>query len=212
MCRERTARRVSGGAHAGYNQQKSTEVATGPPALNDSSTNSAKSAEAQARKPFDAKFTRGSTMRHVVVMTMSGAIGLVAIFAVDLMSLVYISWLGNQSLTAGVGYATAVQFIMMSLNIGMMIATGALVSRAIGAGDKERARQLAGSAMIHATALSAVAAVAMMLAASEVLTLLGATGKPHAVAREFLMITLPSSVLMAAGMTLSAVLRAVGDA
>ena len=64
------------------------------------------------------KFTTGSIMRHVVVMSASGAVGLIAIFAVDLLSLLYISWLGNINFTAGVGYATAVMFFSTSTNVG----------------------------------------------------------------------------------------------
>ena len=52
------------------------------------------------------RFVSGSTLRHVVVMTTTGSVGLVAVFAVDLLSLLYISWLGDPSLTAGVGLAT----------------------------------------------------------------------------------------------------------
>ena len=78
----------------------------------------------------DAVFTRGSTMRHVVVMSSTGAVGLLAIFAVDLLSLLYISWLGKPALTAGVGLATIVLFFAVSINVGLMIAVGALVSRA----------------------------------------------------------------------------------
>ena len=78
-------------------------------------------------------------MRHVVVMTATGSIGLVAIFVVDLLSLLYISWLGEPALTAGVGLATIVLFFAISINVGLMIAVGALVSRALGAGDPARA-------------------------------------------------------------------------
>ena len=37
------------------------------------------------------RFVTGSTMRHVVVMTTTASVGLVAIFVVDLLSLLYIS-------------------------------------------------------------------------------------------------------------------------
>ena len=41
--------------------------------------------------PVDTpRFVAGSTMRHVVEMTGAGAIGLIAVFAVDLLSLLYI--------------------------------------------------------------------------------------------------------------------------
>ena len=50
-----------------------------------------------------AVFTEGSILRHVLVMTITGSIGLVAIFIVDFLSLLYISWLGEPVLTAGVG-------------------------------------------------------------------------------------------------------------
>jgi hypothetical protein len=57
-----------------------------------------------------AVFTEGSTMRHVIVMTSAASVGLMAIFLVDLLSLLYISWLGDPKLTAAVGFATQVLF------------------------------------------------------------------------------------------------------
>ena len=58
--------------------------------------------------PQTAVFVSGSLMRHVAVMTGTGAIGLMAIFVVDLLSLLYVSWLGRPEATAGVGFATIV--------------------------------------------------------------------------------------------------------
>ena len=92
------------------------------------------SAPARAPPAGTARFVSGPTMRHVVVMTATGSVGLVAVFAVDLLSLLYISWLGRPALTAGVGLATIVLFFAVSINVGLMIAVGALVSRALGAG------------------------------------------------------------------------------
>ncbi|MGL4527201.1 MAG: MATE family efflux transporter, partial [Aestuariivirga sp.] len=95
-----------------------------------------------------AVFTTGSTLRHVTVMTLTASAGLIAIFVVDFLSLLYVSWLGRPTLTAGVGFATIILFIATSVNIGMMIATGALVSKALGAGRRAEARGLASSLVL----------------------------------------------------------------
>ena len=102
----------------------------------------------------------------------------------------------------------------MSINIGLTIAVSATVSRALGAGDRPRARRLAASALIIAGARPAaddrgdVSSSAIGRSA----TLLHAQGEPAEVASKFLAITLPANMPMALGMALSGVLRAVGDA
>ena len=63
-------------------------------------------------------FTHGSTMRHVAVMTATGSIGLMAIFSVDVLSLFWVSRLGVEALKAAIGYASQLQFLGMSVNIG----------------------------------------------------------------------------------------------
>ena len=151
-------------------------------------------------------------MRHVVVMTATGSVGLVAVFAVDLLSLLYISWLGKPALTAGVGLATIVLFFAVSINVGLMIAVGALVSRALGAGESGNARRLAGSACAHAVLAGAAVALVLLPLLPPILTLLGANAETLPVAERFLWIVLPSNFLMALGMTFSGILRAVGDA
>ncbi|MFL5122532.1 MAG: MATE family efflux transporter [Microvirga sp.] len=151
-------------------------------------------------------------MRHVVVMTATGSVGLVAVFAVDLLSLLYISWLGRPALTAGVGLATIVLFFAVSINVGLMIAVGALVSRALGAGQPGNARRLAGSACAHAVLAGAAVTLVLLPLLPSILTLLGANAETLPVARRFLWIVLPSNFLMALGMTFSGILRAVGDA
>jgi Na+-driven multidrug efflux pump len=85
---------------------------------------------AQDRPRPRAVFTEGSILKHVLVMTATGSIGLVAIFVVDLLSLLYVSWLHDARLTAGVGFATQILFFFVSINIGIAIAIGALVTTA----------------------------------------------------------------------------------
>ena len=158
-------------------------------------------------------FTEGSLMRHVAVMTATGAIGLMAIFAVDLLSLFWVSRLGNQAFKAAVGYVGLAAFFAMSINIGLTIAASATVSRAVGAGDRARGRRLAASALTIATVISTIVAALMFAFRDWGLTaLLHASGEPMRVASAFLAITLPANVPMALGMTMSGILRAVGDA
>ncbi|KAB1073610.1 MATE family efflux transporter [Methylobacterium planeticum] len=158
------------------------------------------------------RFVAGSTFRHVVVMSATGSIGLMAIFVVDLLSLLYVSKLGDPKLTAAVGFATIVQFFAISINIGLMIAAGALVSRAIGAGDHAGARRLATSGTLHGIVVAALLVLVMLPVLDPLLRMIGAEGETLAVAERFLWIALPSNVLMGPGMMFSGLLRAVGAA
>ena len=117
----------------------------------------------QAAHDKRAVFTHGSLMRHVAVMTATGAIGLMAVFVVDLLSLFWVSKLGDQAFKAAVGYVGLMTFFVMSINIGLTIAASATVSRALGAGDRPRARRLAASSLIITAVFSAVMAAAMFL-------------------------------------------------
>jgi len=162
--------------------------------------------------PSQAVFVSGSTLRHVAVMTSTASVGLIAIFVVDFLSLLYVSRRGRPAATAGVGYATIVLYLMISFNVGLMIAVTALTARALGAGDREGARRIAGSTLTVQAIAGLALSFVMLPLLPWLLPKLGAHGESLAVATSFLWITLPSNALMALGMGLSGVLRAVGDA
>jgi putative MATE family efflux protein len=159
-----------------------------------------------------AIFVQGSMLRHVAVMTATGSVGLMAIFVVDLLSLLYVSWLGRPEATAGIGYATIVLYLMISLNLGLMIAATALVARALGSGDRASARRLAASSLVLMAVGGFVISLAVLPLLPRLLSALGAHDGSHDVALSFLRIVLPSNMLMALGMGFSGILRAVGDA
>jgi putative MATE family efflux protein len=165
--------------------------------------------EARADTPV---FVQGSTMRHVLVMTGTGAAGLIAIFIVDLVSLLYISWLNDPSMTAGVGLATVIMFFTVSINVGLMIPIGALVSRALGAGRHEDARRLATSGTILMAMIGAAVSLLVLPFLPQILRAMGASDQAFTVARSFLWLALPTNALMAVGMAFSTILRAAGDA
>ncbi|MDQ0470420.1 MATE family efflux transporter [Labrys wisconsinensis] len=158
------------------------------------------------------KFVHGSTARHVVVMTATASLGLMAIFVVDLLNLFYIARLGDTVLTAAVGYASTILFVTTSICIGLMIATGALCSRALGAGDRPLARRLAASSIFWMFAVTMAVALVSLPLIRPMLAALGAMGRTLDVAATYLTIATPTVPVMGLGMAFAGVLRSVGDA
>ncbi|SDR62906.1 putative efflux protein, MATE family [Rhizobiales bacterium GAS113] len=159
-----------------------------------------------------ARFTQGSTMRHVLAMSLASGVGLIAIFLVDFLSLMYVSWLGSTEKTAAVNFASVVLFFLMSFNIALMIAISALASRALGAGDRAQARHFAGSGVVLGALIGLALTIAIMPFTDLILAVLGAKGETANIAHGYLLIVLASNPLLAVGMAYSAVLRASGDA
>ena len=147
-----------------------------------------------------------------MVMTSTGLVGLFSLFIVDFLNLFYIAKLDQPELKAAVGYCGAILFFLISIAIGFTIATTALTARAIGAGDRDRARRVAGSSIAMMTLVTGGLCLLLWPFLGQAVGLLGATGKTREVATGFLEIALTGMPVMSVGMGLSGVLRAVGDA
>ena len=158
------------------------------------------------------RFLTGSLLRHIVVMAGTGAIGLVAIFAVDLINLLYISMLGEQAIAAAVGFAGVVGFFHMSIYIGLLIGITACVSRAVGAHQTDAAHALGTSSLVITGAIGVALTLVTLVFLQPILQGLGAEGRVLELAYRFVLITTPSTILLGLGMACSALLRSVGDA
>lgn len=158
------------------------------------------------------KFVSGSLLRHILVMSGAGGIGLGAIFLSDLANIVFLSWLKDQAVLAAVGYASSILFFTTSIGIGLAIASSALVSRALGARRRLRACRLSVNAHLASLVVGFATALIVFLAIPWLLTLLGATGRTHDLAARYLYILTPSMPALTVAMTSSAALRAAGDA
>ncbi|TCL08676.1 putative MATE family efflux protein [Shimia isoporae] len=157
------------------------------------------------------RFLDGSTMGHVVRMTMTSAVGITFVFLVDLANLFWLSQFGNPKMVAAMGFAFAIQFFSVSSGIGLMIATTALVSRRIGKGEQARAREDATASMVISVTFQAIVAAVVVALRYPLLELVGASGETLEYAARYLLITIPSLAVMAFGLVGSAVLRAEGD-
>jgi putative MATE family efflux protein len=159
-----------------------------------------------------ARFTEGSIMRHIFSMTSMASIGMMAMFIVDLLDMYFLSLLGEPELAAAVGYAGTVLFFTTSISIGVSIAMGALVSRSIGEDDIETAQSFLVNILVAGTLFSVVASVFIWFFIPDILSVLGATGKTHALGVSYLQILIPSMTILVMAMSLNGALKAVGDA
>jgi putative MATE family efflux protein len=159
-----------------------------------------------------AKFVEGNLFRHVSVMALTSSVGLMAVFVVDLINMLYIAMLGREELAAAIGYAGAILFFTTSFGIGMSIAVGALVARALGARDPAAAREKATTGLILGFLFGSIFAALVWVFLSPLVSLLGASGETHDLAVHFLRIVTPSQPLLMVGMIGGAILRSHGDA
>ena len=142
---------------------------------------------------------------------MTGAMGITFVFLVDAANLFWISQLGDPGMMAAIGFAFAIQFFSISSGIGLMIAATAMVSRSIGAGNRDQARRNATSAAMIACAVQGGMALTIILFRHQIVAAAGATGETAALAARYLAITLPSLTIMAVAMVANGTLRAEGD-
>ena len=151
-------------------------------------------------------------MRHVAVMSLSASIGLISIFLVDFVDLLFIAQLGDPALTSAVGFAQTVLYVTFAVTLGLNIACSALSARLIGKGALEDARQLATSAVAFGIGISLVIALVFWIVAPYLLGVLGAAGETKAYAVSYFRIIVTAMPVATVGMMTAGLLRAHGDA
>ncbi len=158
-----------------------------------------------------ARFTEGSTMRHVISASTTSAVGLVALFFVDLLDIFFIGLLGEAELAAAVGFAGSVSFFTLSLAIASSIAITTTISRLEGANNGLRARSFFRNTAFYTLVLTIPLAFVLFIFAEPILSLLGARGSTLEYAVEYFRIVIPTFPFLAMGIAASAVLRAKGQ-
>ncbi len=158
------------------------------------------------------KFVTGSILRHILVLTGTGAAGLMAIFLGELANILFLSWVGDEAIIAAVGFASPILFLTISIGIGLQIAATSLVSPALGAGRRMRGRRLSLNAHVLTFVAASLLSLVIWLLIPQLLQLLGATGRAYELAKVYLLILVPTLPPMAVAMTSASVLRSAGDA
>ncbi len=159
-----------------------------------------------------AKFLTGNLTGHIVTMSLTAAVRFVALFIVDLVDMLFISMLGIEELAAAVGFAGTILFVTTSLSIGLGIAGGALVAKALGEGKADRARELLTHVMLVGFAFAVVVAILIYQNLAGLTALVGASGPTQDLAISYLQILVPTMPILMIGIVGSAALRSHGAA
>lgn len=159
-----------------------------------------------------AKFVTGSIMRHVITMSLTASLGLIALFMVDLIDFYFISLLGQNNLAAAVWYAGTLLFFTTSISIGLSIAMGALISKSLGAKNIQDAQRY--GIYISGFILAAALPIALWVYvfAWELVSLLWAEWETLSLAVMYLRIVIIGMPFMAFSMWLNSILRSQGEA
>jgi putative MATE family efflux protein len=145
-------------------------------------------------------------------MSVTASVGLLALFIVDLVDMLFISMLGNAQLAAAIGFAGSILFFTTSAGIGLSIAAGSLIARSLGENDQDRAREYMTHVMVIGSAFSVVFAGLIWFNLHWLTALVGATGEAQEFAVAYLQIIIPSMPFLMCGMVAAAALRSHGAA
>jgi Na+-driven multidrug efflux pump len=158
-----------------------------------------------------ATFTEGSVVRHILVMTSTSALSLLAVFLVDILTLVYVSMLHTPVLLAGVGIAKVMIFFNSAVGTGFIIAAATVLSERIGHRASKAFSRLTANLLLMLIMSSGLLAGVQLALAPRIAHWLGADAATYDAALSFIWLTLPFSVLQSAMQMSAQILRTTGD-
>lgn len=143
-------------------------------------------------------------------MTLPMIAGIFSLTAFHLVDTFFVSGLGVHALAA-LGFITPVVLAVGAIALGMGMGTAAVVSRAVGRGERERVRVLIRDSLLMAVILVAAASMIGLWAMEPFFRLLGATEEMLPYIRQYMHVWFPFAFLMSLTMVSNHSLRATGD-
>ncbi len=117
--------------------------------------------------------TQSSLPRQLFTMTWPMLFGVLSLMTFQLADSAYIGQLGRDPLAA-LGFTLPMQQLIIGLQVGLGIATTAIISRTLGAGDTVRAQRLGGLVVMVGAVMVIALCLALWLMRDTIMNLLGA--------------------------------------
>ncbi len=120
-----------------------------------------------------ARLTHGSVGQHLFQQTLPMVVGILAILSVGLIDAYFIGQLGKDPLTA-VSFIFPVIFALSSLGVGVIAGIASVVSRALGAAQKDRAQGLVALGLVAATVFGLIITALLLMFKTSLFQLMNA--------------------------------------
>ena len=117
--------------------------------------------------------TTAPLSRQLLSMTWPMLFGALSLMTFQLVDSIFIGQLGRDPLAA-LGFTLPMHQLIIGLQVGLGIATTAIISRTLGAGDQRKAEQLAGLVVTTGAAMVAILCLMLWLLQAPIMELLGA--------------------------------------
>jgi len=155
-------------------------------------------------------FTEGPVARVLYIMSMPMVWGLLATMSFSAVDTYFVSRLGDDSLAA-MGFIFPVVMVVTSLAIGLGAGVSSVIARTLGAGDGERAKQLAGDALVLSLGLSLLVMLLGLLSMDSLFLLLGAPASLLPQLNEYMTVWYYNTAFVLVFMVMSSLMRATGN-
>ena len=123
-----------------------------------------------------SKLLHGSVPAHLARLTLPSIGGMFAIMVFNLTDTWYVSRLGTDELAA-MGFTFAVVMMVGALAIGFSTGSASIITRAIGAGDRAKARRTVSDGMVLTILATALISIAGYFSIRPLFSALGAQGR-----------------------------------
>ena len=159
---------------------------------------------------FEQGWIKGSIIRNLLLLSWPIII-LNGLYGVSLtIEMIWVGKLG-QAAIAGLGIASVVEMLVMSITMGICTGSRALIARFIGAGDVRSANHVGGQSFVISFAFSAFIAVIGIFFAEPIIGLFGVEAVVIAEGAAYLRIVLVGWVTMSFWMNVFGNMQASGD-
>lgn len=155
--------------------------------------------------------TTGPVWKKLAQLAGPMVFGIIAVISVSLVDTYYVGQLGTKPLTA-LSFTFPVTLTVSSLAIGLGAGASSVVSRAIGADEKDTAKRLATDSLMLALMLVLAVAAIGYFTINPLFSLLGATGEVLDMIGQYMRIWFLAIPLLVVPIVANAIVRAVGDA
>ena len=161
--------------------------------------------------PPAPSFTRGEVARHLARLGAFMAMSSIAMNAAQVGEAVFLGMVGTEALAA-MGFAFPVVMTLFAFGGGIGVGASSVISRAMGAGERERAALLVSHAQVLALVVGAALSALAAAFASDIVAVLGARGAVREMTIEYLRVYLLGMPFFVLAVVCSMLLRATGRA